>query len=145
MTLLLFFYWIKLFVGTLFGTGFQLFKRNWSNQKTADKGLLPWKFSDTWQADKKIIKNTYAGVFAVMLVIGAGLHSSLTHTASTPEPFFFDVIWFSRRDIFEAVSIVFFMTLAYMGLDFVLAGLGKSSDIIKERLANTNLPENKVV
>lgn len=145
MILLLLIYYLKVLAGTLFGTGFQLFLKNMSNIKTAAKGELKFGFKDLWAADKGLILKTYAGVFAIMLILGAGIHSSLTHTPNTAEPFFFQVIWVSRKDIFEMVSVLFFMTIAYMGLDVVLKVLGKSSDIIKERLAQSNPLEKPVV
>lgn len=139
----IFFLYLKILGGSIFGTYVSLFLKNRANQKTADKGVeIDYGFKKMWEIDRRTIINTFMTMFFFVILFGGGINSSLNHTANTPEPFVFDLIWISRRDFFEIGAILLFATLSYMGMDAALKLFGKSSEFVKDKLANS-IPTTK--
>lgn len=136
--MILFFLYLKIVGGVMFGTYVSIWLKNKSNAITAGKGVdIDYGFKQMWQIDKKTIVNTFLTMFFFALLLGKSINSSLSHTAETPEPFFFETVWISRRDFFEIGAILLFTTLSYMGMDSALKLFGKTSDLLKDKLANS--------
>lgn len=74
---------------------------------------------------------TALGMAAVQVTCGAAVHSIINNSSNVPEPFLFGWIIISRQDVVTAVMLILYLTLAYMGQDFLFSALSRTSKEVR--------------
>lgn len=124
---------IRLVIASLVGMAVKLKQKNDSLRDLAAKGNF--QFPDTvWKfllGEKKMIGWSLLAMAFFQVVMGSLVHSLIHNSNNEPEPFLYGWVMVARRDVIEAVILLFYTTLAYMGQDFVFSALSRTSKEVR--------------
>ena len=130
---------------SLIGMAAKLKQKNDSLKDLAVKNNVSFLTISQFLIDNKkaIIWNVVA-VIAFELFAGHALRSIIANSSDVPEPFFGGWVPIARRDVVTGVVVIIYMTISYMGQDYLFAGLSRTSKDVrsaieyKARLSDTS-------
>lgn len=138
-------------LASLIGMAIKLKQKNTSLKDIAEKGNF--EFPDikafVWENRSSIIW-TLLGVAVFQVIFGKASINIINNASNVPEPFFGGWLIISRRDLTTAFISTLYLTIAYMGQDFVFAALSRTSKNLrsaidyKTTIADTDKETGKV-
>jgi hypothetical protein len=130
----LLFLYSKLIAASIIGMGVQLMVKNKSFSDTAKKANLEYSFKAFITNDIWSIIWTFLGVSSVFLIFSDIIKNITSHTPNDVQSYFYGFIFMSLRDIAIAIVTAIFLTLGYMGQDFLLRFLSRTSKEMKDAI-----------
>jgi len=127
----LFLLYCKLIFGSLIGMAIQLFVKNKSFLETAQKANVIYSLSYFWKKDKWTIGLTFISNSVVILIASDAISNTLAHAPTEVSPYLWGYLWLSSKDITIAIITTMFITISYMGQDFLLRFLSRTSKELK--------------
>jgi len=127
----LFLLYSKLIFGSLIGMAIQLFLKNKSFLETAQKANVQYSLNDFWRNDKWTLGLTFASISVAILISSDAISNTIDHTPIEVSPYLWGFLWLSAKDIIIAIVTTMFITIGYMGQDFLLRFLSRTSKELK--------------
>ena len=127
----LFLLYCKLIFGSLIGMAIQLFLKNKSFLETAQKANVQYSLNDFWRNDKWTIVLTFISISAGILITSGATSNTITHAPTEVSKYLWGFLWLSSKDITIAMITTMFITIGYMGQDFLLRFLSRTSKELK--------------
>lgn len=127
----LLFLYLKLIAASILGMSVQLMVKNKSFSDYAKKANLEYSFKGFILKDLPSIVWTFLGVSVFFLVFSDIIKNITTHTPNEVQSYFYGFVFLSLRDIAVATITAIFLTIGYMGQDFLLRFLSRTSKELK--------------
>lgn len=123
---------IKLIFASMIGMSVKLKQKNDSLKDIAVKGnfIFPSIKQFLWENRSSIIWTAVAMAFW-QVVMGPTAQSSINNSPDVPEPFIWGWLIVSRQVIITAVWVLLYITIAYMGQDFIFSALSRTSKEVR--------------
>lgn len=122
-------------LASIIGMAIKLKQKNDSLKDIAEKGNFEFPNIPLflWENRSSIIW-TLIGVGVFQIVFGKVSINIINNASNVPESFFWGWVIISRRDITVAFISALYLTVAYMGQDFVFAALSRTSKDLRKAL-----------
>lgn len=127
----LLFLYLKLISASLLGMGVQLLVKNESFKDTAKKANLEYSFLSFIKNDIGSIVWTFLGVSVIFILCSDMINNITKHTPNEVQSYLWGIMFLSIRDIAIAFITALFLTAGYMGQDFLLRVLSRTSKELK--------------
>jgi hypothetical protein len=138
----LFFLDLKLIAASALGMGVQLLVKNKSFSATAAKANVQHSLKSFLMRDFGSIAWTFMGISAIFLITSGMISNIIKHTPDDPQPYLWNFIFMSLQDIAIVFITILFLTIGYMGQDFLLRFLSKTSDRLRAEIdRKTNIAD----
>lgn len=122
-------------IASIIGMAIKLKQKNDSLKDIAVKGNF--EFPDLkkflWENKSSIIW-TLIGVAVFQVVFGRVSINIIKNASNVPESFLWNWVNISRRDITTAFITLLYLTVSYMGQDFVFAALSRTSKEVRKAI-----------
>jgi hypothetical protein len=127
----IFLLYTKLIFASLVGMGVQLLVKNKSFSDTARKANVEYSFKNFILNDIWSIIWTFLGISAIFLICGDMINNITKHTPDEVQSYLYGILYLSIKDIAIAIITALFLTAGYMGQDFLLRLLSRTSKEMK--------------
>lgn len=122
-------------LASLIGMAIKLKQKNGSLKDIAEKGNFEYpNVKEFLWTNRSSIIWTLIGVAVFQVVFGRASINIINNASNIPEPFLWGWIIIARRDITMAFVTMLYLTVAFMGQDFVFSALSRTSKEVRNAL-----------